>query len=110
ETAGLSSRDGIVPLSHSQDIGGPLARNVTDLAIMLDATVGPDPADPSTKDAARYIPKSYLGTVGDSSLADLSIAILTPLFGTAPEDEEVGKIVRKAIENLAALGATVSEI
>ena len=40
---GLSSRDGIMPLSHSQDIGGPLARTVTDLAIMLDATVGSDP-------------------------------------------------------------------
>ena len=40
ETLGLSSRDGILPLSHTQDIGGPLARTVTDLAIMLDATVG----------------------------------------------------------------------
>ena len=38
--AGLSSRDGIIPLSHTQDIGGPLARTVADLAIMLDATVG----------------------------------------------------------------------
>ena len=45
-TSGLSSRDGIIPLSHTQDIGGPLARSVTDLAIALDATVGSDPADP----------------------------------------------------------------
>ena len=41
--AGLSSRDGIIPLSHTQDIGGPLARTVIDLAVMLDATVGLDP-------------------------------------------------------------------
>ena len=41
-TAGLSSRDGIVPLSHSQDIGGPLARTVGDLILMLDYTVGVD--------------------------------------------------------------------
>src|SRR5689334_19240955 len=44
-TQGLSSRDGVIPLSHTQDITGPLARSVADLAIMLDATVGPDPAD-----------------------------------------------------------------
>ena len=47
-TAGLSSRTGIIPLSHTQDIGGPLARTVTDLALMLDATVGEDPADAVT--------------------------------------------------------------
>ena len=39
-TEGLSSRTGIVPLSHTQDIGGPLARSIADLAVMLDATVG----------------------------------------------------------------------
>ncbi|MBT6697051.1 MAG: amidase, partial [Gemmatimonadales bacterium] len=38
-TKGLSSIDGIVPLSHSQDVGGPLARTVRDLAIALDATI-----------------------------------------------------------------------
>ena len=39
-TQGLSSRTGVMPLSSTQDIAGPLARTVTDLAIMLDATVG----------------------------------------------------------------------
>ncbi len=48
-TTGLSSRAGIIPLSHTQDIGGPLARTVTDLAIALDTTVGPDPDDPQTR-------------------------------------------------------------
>ena len=47
-TEGLFSRDGIVPLSLTQDVPGPLARTVTDLAIALDATVGPDPNDPAT--------------------------------------------------------------
>src|SRR5262249_58816475 len=45
-TIGLSSRDGIVPLSHSQDIGGPLARTGGDLLLMLGATLGLGPADP----------------------------------------------------------------
>src|SRR5688572_29385468 len=48
-TMGLSSRDGIIPLAITQDIGGPLARSVTDLALMLDATVGFDPADAVTQ-------------------------------------------------------------
>ena len=45
-TQGLSSRAGIIPLSSSRDIGGPLARNTRDLAVMLDATVGYDPRSP----------------------------------------------------------------
>jgi len=45
-TKGLSSIAGIVPLSVTQDVGGPLARSVADLAAMLDATIGEDPADP----------------------------------------------------------------
>ena len=47
-TMGLSSRAGVIPLSLSQDVAGPLARSVDDLAIMLDATVGPDARDPAT--------------------------------------------------------------
>ncbi len=46
-----------MPLSHTQDIGGPLARTVTDLAILLDATVGFDPEDPVTTAGKDHIPK-----------------------------------------------------
>ena len=51
-THGLSSRSGVMPLSSTQDIAGPLARSVIDLAIMLDATVGPDPDDTITAESA----------------------------------------------------------
>ncbi|MDQ8168754.1 MAG: amidase family protein, partial [Gemmatimonadota bacterium] len=47
-TQGMVSRRGIVPLSHTQDIGGPLARTVTDLAIALDVSVGYDSEDAVT--------------------------------------------------------------
>ena len=50
-TQGLSSRDGIIPLSHTQDVAGPLARSMVDLVTVLDATVGSDPTDPQTADA-----------------------------------------------------------
>jgi Asp-tRNA(Asn)/Glu-tRNA(Gln) amidotransferase A subunit family amidase len=109
-TAGLSSRDGIIPLSHTQDIGGPLARTVTDLALMLDATVGFDAADPTTGASQGHVPSTYLGVVGVSSLKDVRIGIVTSLFGSAPEDAEVGGIVRDAIDVMRRLGASVSEI
>ena len=43
-TLGLVSRAGIIPIAHSQDTAGPMARTVTDAAILLAALVGPDPA------------------------------------------------------------------
>ncbi|MGH9221423.1 MAG: amidase family protein, partial [Vicinamibacterales bacterium] len=66
-TQGLSSRTGIVPLSSTQDIGGPIARSIVDLTIMLDATVGADAMDPSTATVAGHIPPSYrAGLVADT--------------------------------------------
>jgi amidase len=109
-TAGLSSRDGIVPLAHSQDIGGPLARTVTDLLLMLDVTVGFDAADQTTRGSQEHIPRTYGGSVGDAGLGDVTIGVLRPLFGTAPEDEEVELIVREALEDLRALGAGIVEV
>ena len=109
-TRGLSSRDGIIPLSLTQDIGGPLARTVADLILMLDATVGFDPADTVTGASEGKIPRTYMGSVGDSSLGDVHVAILTPYFGMAPEDGEVAAIVRKAVGELGNLGARVSEV
>src|SRR5436189_6385034 len=83
-TLGLSSREGIIPLSHTQDTGGPLARTVTDLALMLDATVGYDPGDAITAASNGHIPRSYLGSIGDRSLSNVRVGVLPPLFGTAP--------------------------
>ena len=51
-TVGLVSRQGIVPISHSQDTAGPMTRTVADAAILLDALAGVDPADSATAMAA----------------------------------------------------------
>jgi Asp-tRNA(Asn)/Glu-tRNA(Gln) amidotransferase A subunit family amidase len=109
-TAGLSSRDGIIPLAHTQDIGGPLARTVTDLAVMLDATVGPDPADPTTRASEGRVPRSYVTAMGDSSMRGMRIGIFRTLFGSAPEDAEVGDIVRAAIGELENIGIETFEV
>jgi amidase len=104
-TDGLSSRAGIVPLSHTQDIGGPLARSVTDLAVMLDATVGPDPADPVTTAGEGKIPQSYAALLGGATLKGARIGVVRSLFGTAPDDEEVARVVQQALDRMKALGA-----
>ncbi len=109
-TLGLSSRAGIIPLSHTQDIGGPLARSVTDLAIMLDATVGRDDADPTTRASDGHIPASYRDGLKADALHGVRIGALTNLFGSAPEDQEVGGLDRKALDMMKAAGAEVQDV
>jgi amidase len=109
-THGLSSRTGVMPLSSTQDIAGPIARTVSDLAIMLDATVGPDPADAITKDGAPHIPKSYREGLTPGGLKGARIGVLRSLFGAAPEDDEVGNVVRKALDDMKAQGAEVVDL
>jgi Asp-tRNA(Asn)/Glu-tRNA(Gln) amidotransferase A subunit family amidase len=108
-TAGLSSRTGIIPLSHTQDIGGPVARSVADLAVVLDATVGEDPADAVTKGQAARVPRFGPALEG-ATLKDVRIGVLKNLFGSAPEDEEVAGIVRKALDLMKAQGAVTVDV
>ena len=58
-TRGLISRDGIVPVSYTQDTIGPITRTVTDTARMLDVMAGYDPNDPVTSLSVGNIPKTY---------------------------------------------------
>lgn len=104
-TKGLSSIDGIIPLAATQDVAGPLARTATDLAIGLDATVGPDPADPATRIlAGRGVP-DFTAALASASLRGARIGVLDAYFGDAPEDEEVGDVVRAALDSMQAAGA-----
>ena len=109
-TLGLSSRDGIVPLSHTQDVGGPLARTVTDLVLLLDATVGVDPADETTKASAGRVPKSYREGLTVDAIKGARIGLLVTMFGDAPEDGEAGTVVRGAIDQMKKQGAEVIDI
>ncbi|MGD8288559.1 MAG: amidase family protein [Gemmatimonadota bacterium] len=106
-TKGLSSIDGIVPLAHTQDVGGPLARRMEDLAIALDATIGPDPADPATAALeGRELP-SFVAALDPNALMGARIGLLEPMFGDDPEDGAVGDVVRAAVRRMGELGATV---
>ena len=109
-TKGLSSIDGIIPLSHTQDVGGPLARSAIDLAIALDVTIGMDVADPATEALRdRTLPR-FADELEAVALQDARIGVLTALFGDAPEDEEVGDVVRSTLAEMAAVGAEVIDI
>lgn len=76
-TLGLVSRSFVVPISHSQDTPGPMARSVTDAAILFSAMIGVDPADPATKGAAAYR-KDYAAGLAGASLKGVRIAVLRP--------------------------------
>ncbi len=104
-TKGLSSIDGIIPLSHTQDVGGPLARTMRDLAIALDATVGPDPADPATSILeGRDLPR-FVDALDAEALRGARVGILEAYFGSAPEEAAAEEIVRTAVARMVELGA-----
>jgi amidase len=107
---GLSSRTGVIPLSHTQDVAGPLARTVRDVALILDATVGVDPADPATKAGQGRNPPSYVTGLSTASLKGVRVGVLTPFFGDAAEDQEVARVVRATIEAMKQSGAIAVEV
>ena len=109
-TRGLSSRDGIIPLSSTQDIGGPLARSVEDLAITLDATVGFDPADAVTRLGNRRTPPTYTTALDPDALGDARLGIVTALMGTGAAELPVRDVVEAAIELMQQRGAEVAEL
>jgi amidase len=109
-TRGLSSRAGVAPLSSTQDVAGPLARSVTDLAILLDATVGSDPDDAVTASARNHIPKTYREMLRPDGLRGVRIGLVNSLFGHSQGEEESGNIVRKALEAMKARGAQLVDV
>ena len=104
-TAGLSSRAGIIPFGHTQDTGGPMARTVADVAAVLDVTVGFDPGDATTAAARDRVPRTYTNALRPEALAGARIGVLAELFGSAPEDAEVGAIVIRAVDDMQTHGA-----
>ena len=109
-TRGLASGDGIIPLSTTQDIGGPLARTVEDLAFALDATVGYDPADETTRLSDGHIPDTYTAALNAGGLAQARIGIVRSMVGNNGAERDVLAVMEAAIAEMEALGATVIDI
>lgn len=107
-TQGLVSRSGIIPLSSTQDIGGPMARTVTDLAIALDVSVGYDAKDSVTRVLQqRPLPK-FEAALDRNALRGARIGVFRPYF--ADTDAEIADTVRAAIGAMKAQGAIVVDV
>ncbi|WP_152191705.1 amidase family protein [Georgenia satyanarayanai] len=111
-TMGLLSRDGIAPMSDTQDVGGPIAKTVEDVAIFLDATVGYDPKDPVTARSEGLLPESYLDSLAPDALEGRTIGLLVnpEYLGVTPAEEPTSALVRAAAADLEDQGATVVEV
>ena len=80
-TIGLVSRSGIVPIAHTQDTAGPMARTVADAAAMLGAMTGPDPRDPATQLASGQSHSDYTQFLEADSLRGARIGVLREYWG-----------------------------
>ncbi|PLS85786.1 MAG: amidase [Actinobacteria bacterium] len=109
-TTGLISRAGMSPLVAFQDTAGPMTRTVRDAALLLDALVGYDPADPFTAAATiARVPGSYADNLPEDGLEGARIGVLREAFGPDddPESGEVNAIMNAAIEDMRGAGATI---
>lgn len=107
-TSGLVSRNGVIPLSHTQDVIGPLARTVTDLAIALDFTVGRDTADAATQALdGRQLPR-FVESLNEDALRGKRLGILRNyMTGT---DGDIADSIRATARAMGALGAEVIDV
>ncbi len=103
-TLGLVSRDGIIPIAHSQDTAGPMARTVRDAALLLNVLAANDPADPAT--AGRPPIPDYAANLEQSRLEGRRIGVLRS-YGGAGRDERIDAILADAIEHLRSGGAHI---
>jgi amidase len=103
-TLGLVSRDGIIPIAHSQDTAGPMARTVRDAAMMLNVLAAKDPQD-SMSSGVPDIP-DYTAHLSADSLRGKRIGVLRTHSG-AGSDARIDDIVSSSIELLRAAGAEI---
>jgi amidase len=104
-TLGLVSRTGIVPIAHSQDTAGPMARTVTDAAILLTTMVGFDAADSATRGLSGKAPTDYTKFLDAKGLEGMRIGVpRKKLYGQSPPADA---LVEAAIADMRRLGAVI---
>jgi amidase len=105
-TVGLVSRTHIVPISHSQDTAGPMAKDVRTAARVLAAIAGSDPADAATKDADAHV-TDYVSALDAGALKGRRIGVLRFATGWSGQ---VDAVFEQALAVLKAQGATLIDI
>ena len=104
-TIGLVSRAGIIPIAHSQDTAGPMARTVTDAVLLLGAMIGADPDDPVTGAAAKKGQRDYTAFLDPNGLKGARIGI--PRKAMFKQSVHADRIAEEAIAVLKGLGAVI---
>ena len=104
-TLGLVSRSGIIPIAHSQDTAGPMARTVRDAALMLNAMVGVDPRDTATTPSRAKGFTDYTKFLAADGLRGARIGVARErFFGYSASAD---KVIDVAIDKLRELGAVI---
>ena len=105
-TLGLTSRAGVIPISHSQDTVGPHARTVADAAVVLGALVGVDPRDPATQGSAGKFYTDYTQFLDPNGLKGARIGIPRNIawYGYSPYADAIAVA---SIQAMQAAGATI---
>ncbi len=106
-TIGLTSRDGVVPLSFDRDIAGPMGRTVQDVARVFNVVAGYDPADPYTTPGRGLREDDYTGFLDLDGLRGMRIGVLRALVDTEDADSGVVAVFEQALSDMAALGAVI---
>ncbi len=104
-TVGLTSRAGVIPISHSQDTVGPLARTVADAAAVLGALTGVDPRDPATSASEGRFHTDYTQFLDPDGLRGARIGVAREVF--RGYSDKADAIVDAAIETMREHGAVI---
>jgi len=106
-TVGLVSRSGMIPISATQDTAGPMGRTVKDVALLLNAMVGVDSADPATKESAGKSQSDYSKFLDANALKGKRIGVEKKPQG---DNQYVHALQKKTLELLKQQGAEIVEI
>ncbi|ALI97748.1 amidase [Rufibacter tibetensis] len=106
-TVGLVSRSGIIPISHTQDTAGPIARTVTDAAILLGMLAGVDPNDSVTKESTGKAQTDYTKFLDANSLQGKRIGVEKSFL---KGHVAIDAMLQQALEQLKSKGATIVEV
>ncbi|MDT7808961.1 MAG: amidase [Acidobacteriota bacterium] len=104
-TLGLVSRSGIIPIAHSQDTAGPMARTVADAAVLLKTIIALDPTDPVPwKGLQPSSTTDFTKSLDPAGLRGARIGVARKFFGF---NDEVDKLMADALDVMKREGATI---
>jgi amidase len=103
-TVGLTSRSGIIPISHTQDGAGPMARTVRDAAILLGALTGVDRSDAATLSSQGKALTDYTPFLDPAGLRGARIGVARKYFGFS---EDVDALMNSLLDEMKKQGATL---